>query len=93
MQYQDLGYKDHEHYLGYQLGRVIFMLLHPRGSIIITDLAMLIGKYDRFVISGKRLNLYENAEVNKSMKNINEDIYALNVEFNQYYNMFVVLTK
>lgn len=93
MQHKNLGYQDHEHYLSYQLRRVIFSVLLASGSIIITDLAMLIGKYDRFVISGKRLNLYENAEVNKSMKNINEDIYALNVEFNQYYNMFVVLTK
>ena len=51
------------------------------------------GKHDKFVLSGKRLTYYENEAASKTMKNINDDINAITVEFNTYFNTFVVLTK
>ncbi|KRW99211.1 WD40-repeat-containing domain [Pseudocohnilembus persalinus] len=60
---------------------------------LITDIALITGLHDKFVVAGKRQIFYENAAVTKSMKSINEDLTVLQVEFNTYYNYFVVLTK
>lgn len=56
-------------------------------------MALVTGKLDRFVIAGKRCTFYENAAVTKSMKSINDDLAVLQVEFNTYFNYFVLLTK
>ncbi len=56
------------------------------------DVAVM-GKHDKFVLGGKRLTIYDNSAVSKNIRNFNEDIYAINVEYNSYYNFFVVLTK
>ena len=46
-----------------------------------------------FIISGKRLIIFENSATEKNNKNVNEDVYPINVGFNEYFNQFVVLTK
>ena len=54
----------------------------------------MITRSDRFVYSGKRLNYFHNAALsNTKQKGPNEEIYPIAVEFNVYYNAFVVLTK
>lgn len=51
------------------------------------------GKHDRFVLAGKRLTFFDNAEIQKTVKNANDEIYPLAVDFNLYFNQLVVLTK
>ena len=59
---------------------------------LVSDLEI-IPSLDKFVIGGKRLYFYENVAFTKNMKNFNDEISAIAVEFNEYYNWFVVLTK
>jgi hypothetical protein len=60
---------------------------------VVTDIALLTGKHDKFVLAGKRLTYYENAAVSKNMKSINDDIYSVAMDFNTYFNQFFVMTK
>jgi hypothetical protein len=53
---------------------------------MVTDVSFVFGKIDRFILAGKRLSYFDNAEVHKSMKNANDEIYPLNVGFNLYFN-------
>ena len=53
--------------------------------MLVSDLEI-ICKFDKFVVGGKRLQFYENAASTKSVKSINDDITAIAVEFNEYYN-------
>ena len=53
----------------------------------------IIPKHDKFVLGGKRLLFYDNSAITKNIKNFNDDITAIAVEFNVYYQFFVVLTK
>lgn len=54
----------------------------------------MLTKSDRFVYSGKRLNYFFNAaQTNQKQKGPSEEIYPIQVEFNMYFNQFVVLTK
>lgn len=54
----------------------------------------MLTKSDKFVYSGKRLNYFINAaQSNLKVKGPNEEIYPIQVEFNIYFNAFVVLTK
>jgi len=39
-----------------------------------------------FIISGKRLIIFENSATEKNNKNVNEDVYPINVGFNEYFN-------
>ena len=71
----------------------IQVIANDTSFTIVTDVALITKIHDKFVLSGKRLNYYENAAVSKNMKSLNEDIYALCVDFNTYFNWFVVLTK
>lgn len=59
---------------------------------LVSDLEI-IPTLDKFVIGGKRLFFYENVAFTRNMKHFNDDICAIAVEFNEYYNWFVVLTK
>ena len=63
-----------------------------RGAILISDLEI-IPRYDKFVLGGKRLQFYDNSAITKNARNFNDDVYAIAVEFNEYYNWFVILTK
>ena len=63
-----------------------------RGAAYVADVAV-ISKHDKFVLGGKRLIFYDNSAVSKSIKNFNDDICAVSVDYNVYYNWFVVLTK
>lgn len=36
---------------------------------------------------------YDNSSVSKSIKNFNEDVYAVFADYNPYYNTFVIMTK
>ncbi|EAR91938.2 WD domain, G-beta repeat protein (macronuclear) [Tetrahymena thermophila SB210] len=63
------------------------------GYSLITDVCFITGKYDRFLLAGKRIIYFENAEVQKNMKNANDDLYPLSVDFNIYFNQLVILTK
>mmetsp|Transcript_41306 Transcript_41306/g.36654 ORF Transcript_41306/g.36654 Transcript_41306/m.36654 type:complete len:270 (-) Transcript_41306:1051-1860(-) len=36
---------------------------------------------------------YDNSSVSKSIKNFNEDVYAIHADYNAYYNTFVIVTK
>lgn len=63
-----------------------------RGAAIICDVAIL-PKHDKIVLGGKRLTFFENQAASKNVKNTSDEIHAVHVEFNQYYNCFVVLTK
>lgn len=71
----------------------IQVITNDTSFTLVTDVCLLTGKSDKFVLSGKRLTYYENASVSKNMKSLNEDIYAIAVDFNTYFNWFVVLTK
>ena len=56
---------------------------------LMTDLCLVTGKHDKFVLSGKRLTYYENeasSKTTKKFKNIHEDVSALFVDFNVYFN-------
>ncbi|CAD8060727.1 unnamed protein product [Paramecium primaurelia] len=62
---------------------------------LVTDLCI-ITRTDRFVYSGKRLNYFYNAaqmSSNQKQKGPNEEVYPIYVEFNMYFNQFIVLTK
>lgn len=59
---------------------------------MVADVAV-ITKHDKFVLGGKRLIFYDNSAVSKSIKNFNEDIYAVAIDYNSYYNSFSILTK
>lgn len=48
---------------------------------------------DRFVVGGKRIQMYNNDFMRKNLETFNEELYALHVEFNSYYKTFSVLTK
>lgn len=48
---------------------------------------------DRFVVGGKRIQLYNNDYMRKNLETFNEELYAIHVEFNPYYKTFWVLTK
>ena len=53
-----------------------------------------IPKYDKFVVGGKRLVFYNNSIVadNKG-GNPQDEIYAIDADFNTYFNFIVILTK
>jgi len=54
---------------------------------------VIIPKFDKFVIGGKRLLLYDNNYAKKNIKNFNEEIVPLFCHFNAYHRVFVVVTK
>lgn len=61
--------------------------------MMIYDVAVIGGKHDMFVLTGKRLAYYENAMQMESAKSVKEEIYPLAVDFNSYFNYICVLTK
>lgn len=52
-----------------------------------------IPKEDKFVLGGKRLQIFNNNVMKKTLKNFNDEISPLYCEFNRYYKSFLVLTK
>lgn len=53
----------------------------------------IIPKHDKFVLGGKRMFYFDNSAVSKSIKNFNEDVYAVHADYNSYFHTFTVMTK
>ena len=53
----------------------------------------ILAREDKFVVSGKRLNYYHNSALTTNHKPTTEECYPINVEFNLYFNVFVIQTK
>jgi len=62
------------------------------GTLLVNDIAI-ISRHDKFVLGGKRLQYYENNTSSKGMKNIQDEVFPLSIDFNNYFNCFVVLSK
>ena len=62
------------------------------GNLLFTTLCN-VEKYDKFICGGKRLTLFDNQALTKTMQSANEEIHAIHADFNYYYQTIVVLTK
>ena len=62
------------------------------GTLLVNDIAI-ITKHDRFVLGGKRLQFYENHGSFKTDRHVLDEIYPIQVDFNEYFNYFVVMSK
>ena len=59
----------------------------------VTNYMDIISKEDKFILSGKRIQVYNNDTMRKNIKDFNDELMPLACEFNLYYKTFVVMTK
>ena len=52
-----------------------------------------LSRSDKFVIGGRKLQIFDNRSAVVEIKNFNHEITPIKVMFNSYFQAFVVLTK
>lgn len=76
-----------------QVRRVSCFLIHRIKEHPIVNSLDIIPKEDKFIVAGKRMQIYNNDLMRRNLRAFNEELRPLACEFNLYYKTFVVMTK